>query len=135
MIHRSFATVLGPLAASAIASAGCAAAAPPDTLPRLREAISSPVSTPADNAEHSRLAELASRDKLLQGMTREQVEDTLGKGEPCAQHELCGKKGFDPRDLIYEIGTAGSYVRYRPALIVGFDDWGKVARTYVLEVR
>jgi hypothetical protein len=122
------------LAALVLASA-CAAAAPTDTLPRLAEAIRSPVATPAENAEHSRLAQLASRNKLLQGLTRDEVEDKLGKGEPCAQHDLCGRKGFFPNDLYYEVGTPGEYVRYRPALIVGFNDWGKVERTFVLEVR
>jgi hypothetical protein len=113
----------------------CAASAPPDTLPRLRDAIQTEVRSPAQNAEHSRLAKLASANKLLHGLTREEVEERLGKGELCTQHPVCHERGFYQNDLYYEVGKPGTYVRYRPSLIVGFDDWGKVGRTFVLEVR
>ncbi|MDB4987938.1 MAG: hypothetical protein JWN04_3116, partial [Myxococcaceae bacterium] len=74
-----------------------------------------------------------SQDKQLQGLTREEVEEKLGKGDLCSRHPICSERGFDSQDWYYEIGQEGSeYVRHRPSLIVGFSRFGKVERTFVL---
>jgi hypothetical protein len=107
-----------------------------ETLPRLRSAIDEPVSSPELNKQHSDLAILVSDEKHVQGLTRLELEQKIGKGALCSAHPICKERGFYPDDWYYEIGTVGSsYVRHRPALIVGFNRFGKVERTFVLEVR
>lgn len=106
---------------------------PTETLPSLRQAIATEVSTPEQNAKNSVLVEQVSEDKHLQGLTRAEVEDKLGRGDLCSRHPICGERGFDGNDWYYEVGREGStYVRHRPALIVGFNRFGKVERTFVL---
>jgi len=104
-----------------------------ETLPKLRAALDREVSTPEQNAENSALARRVSEGKQLQGSSRTEVEEKLGRGAPCSRHPICGERGFDSEDWYYEIGREGSeYVRHRPALIVGFNRFGKVERTFVL---
>jgi outer membrane protein assembly factor BamE (lipoprotein component of BamABCDE complex) len=106
-----------------------------DTLPRLKNALDEPVSTPEQNKANSDLVVQVSELKHIEGMSREDVEQKLGKGSPCSEHPMCTERGFYEDDWYYEIGTQGSnYVRHRPALIVGFNRFGKVDRTFVLEV-
>ena len=117
----------------------CACGAPPpsarETLPRLKNVLYEPVSSPEQNKQNSDLVVQVSELKHLHGMTRFDLESKVGKGQTCAEHPLCSERGFFPEDWYYEIGTEGSsYVRHRPALIVGFDRFGKVERTFVLEV-
>jgi hypothetical protein len=123
----------------ALALLACACAKRPtaqETLPQLRDALETPVSSAEQNKQHSALAELVSEEKHLQGLTRVEVEQKLGRGEDCGRHPICGERGFDDSDWYYEVGTQGeSYVRYRPALIVGFNRFGKVERTFVLRVQ
>ncbi|MDB4973384.1 MAG: hypothetical protein JWN48_1725 [Myxococcaceae bacterium] len=117
--------------ASACACAHGASAA--ETLPKLRAAMESEVSSPEQNAQNSALVQQVSEAKQLQGMSREEVEEKLGQGDKCSRHPLCGERGFDSEDWYYEVGRAGaSYVRHRPSLIVGFSRFGKVERTFVL---
>jgi hypothetical protein len=107
-----------------------------DTLPRLKNVIDEPVSSVEQNKQNSDLVVQVSEYKHLHGMTRLELEEQLGKGQTCAEHPLCSERGFFPEDWYYEIGAEGSsYVRHRPALIVGFSRFGKVERTFVLEVR
>lgn len=107
-----------------------------ETLPRLKNVLQEPVSSPEQNKSNSDLVVQVSELKHLHGLTRVEVEEKLGKGQDCAGHPLCSDKGFFPGDWFYEIGSEGSsYVRHRPELIVGFNRFGKVERTFVLEVR
>lgn len=107
-----------------------------ETLPRLRNVLREPVSSAEQNKQNSELVVQVSELKHLHGLTRLEVEEKLGKGEDCSGHPLCADKGFFPGDWFYEIGTTGSsYVRHRPELIVGFNRFGKVERTFVLEVQ
>lgn len=107
-----------------------------DTLPRLRQALSEPVTSKEQNQQNSQLTSEVSKHRLLHGLTRSDVERELGKGAPCSEHPLCHERGFFPDDWYYEVGDAGaSYIRHRPALVVGFNRFGKVERTFVLEVR
>lgn len=107
-----------------------------ETLPRLKAALDREVDSPEQNAANSALAEQVSERRHLHGLTRTEVEEALGPGEPCSRHPLCEERGFDPSDRYYEVGRegAGHSVRYRPALIVGFSRFGKVERTFVLRV-
>jgi hypothetical protein len=108
-----------------------------ETLPKLKLAISSDVSSAAQNAENSALAEQVSQGKHLHGLTRVEVDERIGAGEPCARHPICAERGFDAEDRYYEIGRAAGegYVRYRPALILGFSRFGKVERTFLLRAQ
>lgn len=104
-----------------------------ETLPKLRAAIEREVTNDEENAANSALAEQVNRERQLQGMTRGQLADWLGPGEPCSRHPICGERGFDGSDRYYQVGRQGSeYLRVRPALIVGFNRFGKVERTFVL---
>jgi hypothetical protein len=118
----------------------CACGPPPpsaqDTLPRLKNVLQEPVSSVEQNKRNSALVVQVSEYKHLHGLTRLELEEKVGKGKSCADHPLCSERGFDPEDWYYEIGTEGSsYVRHRPALVVGFSRFGKVERTFVLEVQ
>ncbi|MET0344414.1 MAG: hypothetical protein ABW252_25600 [Polyangiales bacterium] len=120
------------LALAALAACNRAPAAA-ETLPKLRAAIERVVNTDEENAENSALVEQVNRDRQLQGLTRGQLADWLGPGEPCSRHPICGERGFDGSDRYYQVGRQGSeYLRVRPALIVGFNRFGKVERTFVL---
>jgi hypothetical protein len=111
-----------------------------ETLPQLKQALEEPVTTAEQNKQHSTLAQLVSEEGHLEGLTRTEVEAKVGKGDQCSKHPLCAKQGFEDDDWYYEVGTEGSgseasYVRYRPALILGFSRFGKVERTFVLQVQ
>lgn len=121
-----------------LALLGACATSPPsrETLPQLRQAIETQVASEEQNRKNSELVSFVNREKQLHGLTRAELEATLGRGERCDRHPLCAKKGFFEDDWYYEIGRpGGGYMRYRPTLIVGFNRFGKVERTYVLEVR
>jgi len=105
------------------------------TLPQLKEALDRPVESATQNSQNSALVEQISNDKQLQGMTRDELAQQLGPGDVCSRHPLCAERGFDEHDWYYEVGKeGGSYVRHRPALIVGFNRFAKVERTFVLRV-
>jgi outer membrane protein assembly factor BamE (lipoprotein component of BamABCDE complex) len=105
------------------------------TLPQLKAALDSPVDSAAQNSQNSQLAEHISNDKQLHGMTRSELAEQLGPGDVCSRHPLCAERGFDDNDWYYEVGQeGGSYLRHRPALIVGFNRFAKVERTFVLRV-
>jgi hypothetical protein len=124
------------LLALGLTACGPAAPTAQETIPRLKSAIDEPVSSAEQNKQHSELVVLVSEEKHLHGLTRLELEEKLGKGDPCSAHPICDERGFYPDDWYYEIGTVGSsYVRHRPALIVGFNRFGKVERTFVLEVK
>jgi hypothetical protein len=105
-----------------------------ETLPKLAAALDTPVQSPAQNSDNSALVEQVSSEKYLHQLTRGEVAKALGReGEPCSRHPICGERGFFDEDWYYEVGSEGStYVRHRPALILGFSRFGKVERTFVL---
>lgn len=116
--------------------AACAAKPTPyETLPQLKNALHTPVETEEQNRQHSQLADLVSEEKHLHGMTRVDVAAKIGTGEKCMHHKVCRERGFEDDDWYYEIGTQGSpQIRHRPVLILGFNRFGKVERTFVLRV-
>jgi hypothetical protein len=135
MIGKPFGTLLGSTLL-ALAAAGCAKKPTAyETLPQLKQAIDTPVSSPEQNKQHSAIAETVSEEGHLEGLTRTEVSEKIGPGDPCGRHPMCRERGFEDDDLYYEVGEQGeNYVRYRPALIVGFSRFGKVERTFVLHV-
>jgi hypothetical protein len=107
-----------------------------ETLPQLKRALDESVESDPQNRQNSALVETISEERHLEGLTRLQVEEKVGRGDDCARHPLCQEKGFEDDDWYYEVGRQGAgYVRYRPALIVGFNRFGTVDRTYVLRVQ
>lgn len=107
-----------------------------ETLPKLKAAMESPVSSAEQNLRNSELVSAVSREKHIHGLTRDELQSKLGRGQPCSKHPLCAEKGFYDDDWFYEVGEPGdTYVRYRPMLLVGFSRFGKVERTFVREVR
>jgi hypothetical protein len=101
--------------------------------PELKQAIRQPVQSPEDNAEHSRMVQKIAEEDALYGMTRSEVEEAIGRGDPCSRHPKCAEAGFDGDDWYYTVGQMGSAkVMQRPILIVGFDRFGQVDRTWNL---
>jgi len=138
--HTKFSTKNGTAVFLGLIGGLIACGPPPpsaqETLPRLKNALDEPVSTAEQNKQHSDLAVTISEQKHLHGLTRLELEQKVGKGDMCGKHPICKERGFWDDDWYYEVGTEGSsYVRHRPALIVGFNRFGKVERTFVLEVR
>ncbi|HEX5657510.1 MAG TPA: hypothetical protein VFX59_09965 [Polyangiales bacterium] len=105
-----------------------------ETLPKLAAALDAPVASTAQNRDNGALVERVSGEKYLHQLTRGEVAKALGReGEPCSRHPICGERGFFDEDWYYEVGSEGStYVRHRPALILGFSRFGKVERSFVL---
>lgn len=127
---------LAPLALLGLGACASHSASSQETLPRLKTALEAPVSSAEQNKQNSDLVVQVSEDKHLEGLTRLEVEEKLGKGTPCANHPICRERGFFEDDWYYEVGKEGSaYLRHRPALILGFSRFGKVERTFVLEVQ
>lgn len=125
------------LALPVLCGAACGPKAPPasETLPKLRAAIEAPVASPEQNRQNSALVEQIADAGHLLGLSRAELEERVGKGDDCAKHPSCADRGFEDTDWYYEVGKMGEgYVRARPALIVGFDRFGKVMRTYNLRV-
>ena len=128
-MHQSLSLLLALAVPSCTARPSAA-----DTLPQLRAAMEREVATPEQSVKNSEMADDVSRGRMLHGFTRDEVSERLGKGDPCHRHPLCRERGFEDDDWYYEIGreSASYTVRYRPALIVGFNRFGKVERTFVL---
>jgi len=114
----------------------CASTPPAsETLPRLQRAMSEPVQNEQHNRDNSALLEQVADAQHLDGLTRSDVIGAIGKGDLCSRHPTCGEKGFDGEDWYYEVGAAGpTYLKARPVLILGFDRFGKVVRTYTMRI-
>ena len=103
-----------------------------EQLRALREA---PVDSPQRAADLSRRLEHAVEAEALEGLRRTEVVDLLGRGTPCSRMPECTRRGFRPDDLYYALGEpTGGYAGRRPVLIVGFDRFDRVERTWTLAV-
>ncbi|MBX3248395.1 MAG: hypothetical protein KF901_14545 [Myxococcales bacterium] len=109
------------------------------TIPReqllddLAAAVSRPVSTSDQSAEHSRVVEAAVEGDALQRMRRHDVQAKLGRGSDCSRHPRCVELGFAASDWVYHVGAMGEgYGGPVPLLIVGFDREGNVDRVWNL---
>jgi hypothetical protein len=97
-------------------------------LNNLREAMERPVESEDRSLRHSRLVEDVVEADLLSNMSRAEVQETIGRGDPCSRHPQCQEKGFGPNDWFYQVGRGGA--EKIPLLIVGFDSTGHVTRTW-----
>ncbi len=117
---------------SAIAAA-CGGAGPPpeQTLAELRAAIEAPVSSNEASQERSRTLQRLLETEVLMDMNRAEVDEAIGRGDPCSRHPRCAEQGFEGDDYFYTVGTEGDgAVGTLPLLIVGFDRTGRVTRLW-----
>lgn len=121
-------------AASLALLAGCGGAVNSEqVLADLHQAIGAPVGDPDTNAAHSRLVDVALDGSVLDDRHRAEVQELIGRGDPCSRHPRCGAHGFNGDDWFYTVGVAAEgYPEHLPILIVGFDRHGRVDRTWNL---
>jgi hypothetical protein len=100
-------------------------------LGNLKDAMERPVETEERSLRHSRLVQDVAEADLLANKTRLEVQEAIGRGEPCSRHPQCQERGFDPNDWFYQVGREGP--AKIPLLIVGFDHTGHVNRTWYLK--
>lgn len=122
------------LAAGLASACGGAPSVPPETLvANLGRAMDAPVASAEESAANSRLVEDTVDADALAGMRRFEVEEKLGRGDPCSRHPRCGQLGFESDDLFYAVGGLGEgFGGPVPLLIVGFDREGRVVRVWNL---
>lgn len=98
-----------------------------------RTATDRPLASPAESAENSRVVQRLIEADALSGMTRAEVQQVIGQGDPCSRHPRCQENDFDGDDWFYSVGQVGSgYSGTLPQLIVGFDSSGHVLRVWNL---
>ena len=115
--------------------AACAAKPTPyETLPQLKEAVATEVASEEQSRQYSQLAQLVSEEKHLHGLSRPELAAKVGAGQKCLRLPLCRERGFEDDDLFYEVGQPADNVPHVPLLIVGFNRFGKVERTFVMRV-
>lgn len=127
----------GPtVAALVLLLAGCGAGVPPEQLlANLRQAIDGEVGDTIASAAHSRAVEQALDENALNGLRRDEVQERLGRGEPCSRHPRCAEHDFHDNDWFYQVGHPGpGFGSTLPLLIVGFDRAGRVERTWSLRI-
>ena len=114
--------------------AGCGPSIPPaQTLQSLSEVMNEPVDDADESAQVSRQVQQAVESDALMDMTRPEVEEAIGRGDPCSRHPRCMENDFDGDDWFYDVGALGEgYPGPVPILIEGFDREGKVVRVWNL---
>lgn len=99
------------------------------TYQRLQEMTNTPVETQSQSAHRSQILEAALNESAFANMTREQVLAKIGRGDDCSRHTECSRQGFFDDDWYYTMGASGSNYA-PPVLILGFDRFGRVKRTW-----
>ena|ERR1043165_1259610 len=103
----------------------------PGTLRELQAAMHETVSTPGTRASHNELVKRVAEASVLEGMTRDEVRNLIGRGTDCSASQLCLEQEFEADDWVYQVGVEPqTNFGHVPTLIVGFDTLGKVARTW-----
>jgi len=122
------------IVSGALCLVSCGAALPPaQRLASLRQALDGDVPSREVSAEHSRVVEATLDDNALNGLRRDEVQEILGRGEPCSRHPRCAQHDFQDNDWFYEVGhSAEGYGSALPLLILGFDRAGRVSRVWNL---
>ncbi len=101
----------------------------------LRALLEAPIDSPGRAADLSGRLERAVEAEALEGLRRADVVHLLGRGTPCSRMPECTRRGFAPDDLYYAFGRpADGYAGRRPVLLVGFDRFDRVRRTWTLRV-
>jgi len=115
-------------------AAACGPSIPPaQTLQSLSAVMNEPVDDAAESARLSQRVQRAVESDALMDMSRLEVEEAIGRGDPCSRHPRCMENGFDGDDWFYDVGALGEgYPGPVPILIVGFDREGKVVRVWHL---
>ncbi len=104
-------------------------------LANLRDALDEPVEDAEAADRHSRAVQQVVDADALQGLRRFEVQERLGRGDPCSRHPRCAELGFEPDDWFYGVGAlGGGYPGPVPSLIVGFDHHGVVVRVWNLRL-
>jgi hypothetical protein len=103
------------------------------TLAELKQAIDRPISSSDESAENSRVVQKVVDSDVLLEMTRLEVEEAIGRGDPCSRHRRCADLDFQGDDWFYTVGQMGEgRTGALPLLIVGFDTSGRVVRVWHL---
>jgi hypothetical protein len=115
-------------------ASACGPSIPPaETLQSLAAVMNEPVDDADESARFSQKVQSVVENDSLQNMSRQEVEDAIGRGDPCSRHPRCIDNGFDGDDWFYDVGALGEgYPGPVPILIVGFDREGKVVRVWNL---
>jgi hypothetical protein len=96
----------------------------------LREAMDDVINSPAEDEAITQLIWRVTSQDLLIGLTRAQVEATLGPGVACGHDPFYREQGFSSEDLYYEVGRPPSVSPGGvPILVVGFDRDHRCNRT------
>ncbi len=121
---------------TALAAAGCGAGVPRNQLlTNLQRAMQGDVADAEASATHSRAVEAALDENALNGLRRDEVQERIGRGEPCSRHPRCAEHDFRDNDWFYEVGRpAQGYGSALPLLILGFNRAGRVERTWSLRI-
>ena len=112
----------------------CGPSIPPaQTLRALQEAMNEPVDDAEESALISHRVQNVVENDSLMNMSRVEVEEAIGRGDPCSRHPRCMDNGFENDDWFYDVGALGQgYPGPVPILIVGFDNEGRVVRVWNL---
>ena len=100
-----------------------------ETYKRLRSMTETPVETQSESAHRSQFLEAALNERAFANMTRAEVQQRIGQGDDCSRHSECKRQGFFDDDWYFTMGAQGSNYA-PPVLIIGFDQFGRVKRTW-----
>ena len=120
--------------AAALLAVACGPSIPPEqTLRTLQSAMNEPVDDADESARVSQQVQDVVESDALMNMSRVEVEEAIGRGDPCSRHPRCMDNEFDGDDWFYDVGALGEgYPGPVPILIVGFDNEGRVVRVWNL---
>ncbi len=112
----------------------CGPSIPPaQTLASLAEVMNEPVDDADESARNSQRVQAVVENDSLMNLSRPEVEELIGRGDPCSRHPRCMENEFDGDDWFYDVGALGEgYPGPVPILIVGFDREGKVVKVWNL---
>lgn len=123
--------LVGLVVLLSLVACGATSSVSSTTYAALKQMTQTPVKSRAESEQRSRELEAALNDNAFAGMTRAEVSNELGPGDDCSRHPECNRQGFFDQDWYYTMGTHGSRVA-PPVLIIGFDQFGRVERTWNL---
>lgn len=124
----SLATILVPTALAM--TLGCGPSVPRgQVVARVIEAMGASTEEESGLAEANNAARQAVESGAFEGRTMEDLTAELGRGEDCGSRPLCSQRGFVSSDWTYQLGVRDGF-SFGPVLIFGFDNQGRVQRTF-----